>query len=74
MGGREDRRTQAKEGTEGAPEDPKVRSHLAQYQDSELPWMSPNPINFIGFGAMDVTKPYESISFGAMGVTKLINV
>ncbi len=26
--------------------------------------MSPNPI---GFGAMDVTKPYKFIGFGAMG-------
>jgi hypothetical protein len=25
---------------------------------------------FIGFGAMDVTKPYEFIRFGAMDVTK----
>jgi hypothetical protein len=44
--------------------------------------MSPNPINvwgrgchqtlfkFIGFGAMDATKPYKFISFGAMDVTK----
>ena len=27
-------------------------------------------MNFIGFGAMDVTKPYEFIWFGAMDVTK----
>ncbi len=26
--------------------------------------MSPNPVNFIGFGALDVTKPYEFIGFG----------
>ena len=28
------------------------------------------PYEFIGFGAMDVTKPYEFIGFGAMDVTK----
>ncbi len=27
-------------------------------------------MNFIGFGAMEVTKPYKFIRFGAMGVTK----
>ncbi len=27
-------------------------------------------MNFIGFGAMAVTKPYEFIGFGAMAVTK----
>jgi hypothetical protein len=27
-------------------------------------------MNYIGFGAMDVTKPYEFIGFGAMEVTK----
>ncbi len=27
-------------------------------------------MNFIGFGAMEVTKPYELIGFGAMYVTK----
>ena len=32
--------------------------------------MSPNPIKFIGFGAMDVTKPYTFIKFGAVDVTK----
>ncbi len=26
-------------------------------------------MNFIGFGAMDVTKPYKFIGFGAMDVT-----
>ncbi len=30
----------------------------------------PNPINSIGFGDMDVTKPYEFIRFGAMDGTK----
>ncbi len=28
------------------------------------------PCKFIGFGAMDVTKPYKFIGFGAMDVTK----
>ncbi len=28
------------------------------------------PYEFIGFGAMDVTRPYEFIRFGAMDVTK----
>ncbi len=28
------------------------------------------PYEFIGLGAMDVTKPYEIIGFGAMYVTK----
>ncbi len=28
------------------------------------------PYEFIGFGAMDVTKPHEFIGFGAMDVTK----
>ena len=28
------------------------------------------PYEFIGFGAMAVTKPYEFIGFGAMAVTK----
>ena len=32
--------------------------------------MSPTPNKFIGFGAMDVTKPYEFMGFGAMDVTK----
>ncbi len=32
--------------------------------------MLPNPINFIGFGAMDATKPYKFIGFGAMDATK----
>ncbi len=32
--------------------------------------MSPNPMNFIGVGAMDVTKPYKFIGFGAMDVTE----
>ncbi len=32
--------------------------------------MSPNHIKFIGFGAMDVAKPYEFIGIGAMGVAK----
>ena len=27
------------------------------------------PYEFIGFGAMDVTKPYEFLGFGAMDVT-----
>ena len=27
-------------------------------------------MNLYGFGAMDVTKPYEFIGFGAMEVTK----
>ena len=27
-------------------------------------------MNFIGFGAMDATKPYEFIGFGAMDATK----
>ena len=31
--------------------------------------MSPNPMNFIGFGTMDVTKPYAFIGCGAMDVT-----
>jgi len=31
--------------------------------------MSPNPIKFIRFGAMHVTKPYKFIGFGAMDVT-----
>ncbi len=45
-------------------------------QLSDLPWarrgpgIPPNPINFIGFGAMAVTKPYEFIRFGAMDLTK----
>ncbi len=34
------------------------------------PWMSPNPMNFIGLGAMDVTKPYEFMGLGAMEVIK----
>ncbi len=29
--------------------------------------MSPKPFDFIGFGAMDVTKPYEFIVFGGPG-------
>ncbi len=32
--------------------------------------MLPNPMIFIGFGAMDVTKPYEFKGFGVMAVTK----
>ncbi len=28
------------------------------------------PYEFTGFGAMDVTKPYEFIGFGAMDVSK----
>ncbi len=32
--------------------------------------VSGKPLEFIGFGAMDVTKPYEFIGFGAMDVTK----
>ena len=32
--------------------------------------MSPNPIDFIWFGAMDVTKPYKFIRFGARDVIK----
>ncbi len=32
--------------------------------------MSPNPYEFIGFGATDVTKLCELIGFGALGVTK----
>jgi hypothetical protein len=32
--------------------------------------MLPNPIKFIVFGTMDVTKPYKFIGFGAMEVTK----
>ena len=32
--------------------------------------MSPNLIKFIGFGAMDVTKPCKFMGFGAMDVTK----
>ncbi len=31
--------------------------------------MAPDGIN-LGFGAMDVTKPYKSIGFGARDVTK----
>ena len=31
---------------------------------------SPNHTKSIGFGDMDVTKPYEFIGFGAMDVTK----
>ena len=27
--------------------------------------MAPNPIRFIGVGAMDVTKPYKFTGFGA---------
>jgi hypothetical protein len=30
----------------------------------------PNPMNFMRFGAMDVTKPFEFIGFGAMDVAK----
>ena len=30
--------------------------------------MSPNRINFMGFGGMDVTKPYKFIRFGGMDV------
>ncbi len=32
--------------------------------------MSPNHVEFVGFGARDVTKACEFISFGAMDVTK----
>ena len=31
-----------------------------------VPW----PLEFVGFGAMDVTKPYEFVGFGAVDVTK----
>ena len=31
---------------------------------------SPGGMGFIGFGAMDVTKPYKFIGFGALGTTK----
>ena len=34
------------------------------------PWMSPNPVNPNGFGASDVTKPYEFKFTGAMDGTK----
>ena len=30
----------------------------------------PKPYKFIGFGAMEVTKPYKFIGFGAMDATK----
>ena len=36
------------------------------------PCMPPNPMNFIGFGAMDVTRPYEFKGFGAVAVTKTL--
>ena len=32
------------------------------------------PYEFIGFGAMDATKPYELIGFGAMDATKPMNL
>ena len=41
------------------------RDHFL-FDSPKLFWVSPSPM-IIGFGAMDVTKPYDCIGFGAMG-------
>ena len=40
------------------------------YPRSSGPWSAAGPYEFIGLGAMDVTKPYKFIGFRAMAVTK----
>ncbi len=35
------------------------------------PWRSPNLVNCIGFGVMEVPKPYEFIGFGELFLTPI---